>query len=103
MRIILFILAVLLVACGAVYFAAGRAAGPAIQIQQPGKLVGQEATLDVTVDAPRGALKTIEIKLEQKGKSVPLFSMANPGSATVKQESAERVHITRPIGRRAVP
>jgi len=103
MRIILFIVVVLVAAFGVVYCSAGRVAGPAIQVHQPGKLVGQDATLDVTVEAPSGSVKSIDITLQQKGRTVPLFSMAAPGQATVKQETPERIRITRPIGRRAVP
>ena len=103
MRIILFVVVVAVAAFGVVYCSAGRVAGPAIQIHQPGKLVGQDATLDVTVDAPAGSVKSIDITLEQQGRTVPLFSMAAPGQATVKQDTPERIHITRPVGRRAVP
>ena len=46
----------LLTAVGATaaWFWAGRAAGPAIDIRQPGKFVGQASTLDMTVEAPGG-------------------------------------------------
>jgi len=103
LRIILFVIVFVLAAFGVVYFAAGRAAAPAIQIHQPGQLVGQESTLDVTVDTPRGALRSIDITLEQKGHTLPLFSLAAPGEATLKQDTPGRIHITRPIGRRAIP
>lgn len=103
MRTILFVIVILAAAFCVVYVAAGRAAGPVIRIHQPGRLVGQDATLDVTIDAPRGTLRSIDIKLEQKGHTFPLFSLAAPGDATVKQDTPDRIHITRPIGRRAIP
>ena len=97
------LLVVVLAAFAIVYVAAGRAAAPLIQIHQPGKLVGQDATLDVTIESPKSAFKTISITLEQNGRTVPLFSSASPSGATVKQEGADRIRITRPIGRRAIP
>ncbi len=103
LRIMAFIIVFVLAVFAVVYFAAGNAAGPAIQIQQPGKLVGQESTLEVTVETPPGALRTLDITLEQKGRTVPLFSLAAPGAATVKQETPDRIRISRPIGRRAIP
>ncbi len=103
MRTILILIVILVAAFGVTYCAAGRAAGPGIQIHQPAKLVGQDATLDVTVEAPKSAFTTLDIKLEQKGRSLPLFSLASPGEASVKQEGPDRIRITRPIGRRAIP
>src|SRR5512144_1515353 len=103
MRYILMLVVFLLVACAVVYVAAGRATAPVIQVLQPGKLVGQDATLDITIEAPKSAFKSIDIKLEQKGRTVPLFSSASPAGATVKQEGPDKIRITRPIGRRAIP
>jgi murein DD-endopeptidase MepM/ murein hydrolase activator NlpD len=103
LRYLLIPIAVLIAAFGIVYVAAGRAAAPAIQILQPGKLVGQDATLVVTLEAPRGAFRSIDITLEQKGRSLPLFSSRAPGETTVRQETPDRIRITRPIGHRAIP
>jgi len=103
MRILLAIILALALAAGVLYIAAGRAAAPTVQVNQPAKLVGMDAALDVTVDAPVGTLTSLEIVLEQKDKRVPLFSLGSPASATVKQETPERIRITRPIGKRALP
>ena len=82
LRYLLIPIVLLALAFGLVYAIAGRAAAPAIQIHQPGKLVGQDATLDLTVEAPRGAFRSIEITLAQKGRTFPLFSLKSPGEAT---------------------
>jgi murein DD-endopeptidase MepM/ murein hydrolase activator NlpD len=102
LRYLLIPILILAVAFGAVYVVAGHGGGPAIQFHSPGKLVGQEAVLDVALDAPRGNFKTIDVTLEQKGRTIPLFSLASQNQATVKQEGPDRIRITRPIGRRAV-
>jgi murein DD-endopeptidase MepM/ murein hydrolase activator NlpD len=104
MRILGLVAVLVLAACGVVFWAAGRAAGPGIQINQPARLVGQEGTLDVTVEAPGGRFKTLDVNLEQGGRTFPLSSLAAPaGGATVKQETRDRVRVTRPIGKRALP
>mgnify|MGYP007084716001 CR=1 FL=1 len=63
MRTILVAIVILVAAFCVVYVAAGRAAGPAIQILQPGRLAGQDAMLDVTVEAPGSAFRSITIQL----------------------------------------
>ena len=103
LRYLLIPIAILVAAFGLVYIAAGHAAAPVIQIHQPGKLVGQDSTLDVSVEAPRAAFSSLEVTLEQKGRSFPLFSLKSASDATVKQETPDRIRITRPIGRRAIP
>jgi hypothetical protein len=103
LRYLLIPIVILALAFGLVYAVAGRAAAPAIEIHQPGKLVGQDATLDLSVEAPRGAFRSLDITLEQKGRTFPLFSLRSPGEATVKQETPDRIRITRVIGRRAIP
>jgi murein DD-endopeptidase MepM/ murein hydrolase activator NlpD len=95
------LLLLLLIACGA-YVAAGRAAGPAIEIGKPDKFIGASTPLDVTVAAPGARLTAFEIALEQNGKQVPLFSMANPGSE-LKQDGPEKLRVTRDVGKQAVP
>jgi murein DD-endopeptidase MepM/ murein hydrolase activator NlpD len=103
MRILLAIILALALAAGVLFIAAGRAAAPAVQINQPSRLVGMDAALDVTVEAPAGTLTGLDITLEQKDKRIPLFSLSSPAAATVKQESPERMRITRPMGKRALP
>jgi len=103
LRYLLIPVVILAAAFGIVYVIAGRAAAPVIQIHQPGKLVGQDSTLDVSVEAPRAAFRSLDITLEQRGRSFPLFSLKSTTDATVKQETPDRIRITRSIGRRAIP
>jgi murein DD-endopeptidase MepM/ murein hydrolase activator NlpD len=101
-----------LVAAGGVYWYAGRGAPPAISIQQPARVIGQAATLDVTIDAPGGRLSSVVITLEQNGNTVPLFEMqADPetgattggDTGTIAQAGPDSVRITRAIGKQSVP
>jgi murein DD-endopeptidase MepM/ murein hydrolase activator NlpD len=107
MRFLLKLVGVLALVCllvaGGAYFVAGRMPGPAIRIDKPGAAVGARAPLDVAVEAPAGHLSRLSIVLEQNGKSWPLFDLASPGDATLKQESADRIRITREFGRQTTP
>jgi murein DD-endopeptidase MepM/ murein hydrolase activator NlpD len=104
MRKLVGLLIVLLLVAGAVYFAAGRAAGPGIEIAQPVKVVGQAGELVVVVDTPRGAIKRLDVALEQEGARSPIVSIPNPDAATkIAQESESKVRITHAIGKQAVP
>ena len=96
------VLAVLVVAGGA-YWIAGRGAPPAISIERPDRAVGQAGALDVVVAAPRGRLTALTIALEQNGRTVPLFSLDAPQSATITQIDADHVRVSRPVGRQSVP
>jgi murein DD-endopeptidase MepM/ murein hydrolase activator NlpD len=95
---LLFLLAL---GAGAAYFLAGRADGPAIAINQPA-VVGQSATLDVSVDAPGAELTALDIQLEQKGRTFPILDMASAPEGSIAREG-DRVHITHPIGKSTQP
>jgi hypothetical protein len=103
MRYLVGLLLVLALAATVVYVVAGRGAAPTIQILQPTKVVGVDAVLDVRIEAPKSKLSRLDIALEQEGKSIPLFSLAQPTSANLTQETPERIRITRPVGKRAIP
>jgi hypothetical protein len=66
-------------------------------------MIGVDTTLDVTVETPKARFSRLDITLEQAGKSTPLFSLAAPGSATLTQETPDRIRISRPVGKRALP
>jgi murein DD-endopeptidase MepM/ murein hydrolase activator NlpD len=103
MRYVLaFFALIILIACGVWIYAGGRA-GPVIEIAKPVKYVGLATPLEVAVTAPRADLKTLTIAFEQNGKQTPIFSLQSPAGADVKQESGDRVRITRRIGRDAIP
>jgi hypothetical protein len=88
---------------GAGYFGAGWLPGPQITITQPVKAAGLASTLDFTVSTPEGRFETVTARVEQQGKTIPVFSLADQGGATVKQETADTMRITRPFGRRSIP
>ncbi len=103
MRYVLAVVLVLGLAAGAAFVVSGRAVAPAIRILQPTTFVGADTTLDVTVEAPKSQLSRLDIVLEQNGKRTPLFSLAAPGTAALTQETADRIRVSRPIGKRALP
>jgi murein DD-endopeptidase MepM/ murein hydrolase activator NlpD len=107
MRTLLKFLLLLLVAAGLVlgagWFWTGRSPGPAIEIRQPGGFIGQTSTLEAVVEAPEGAFSRIDISIEQNGTSFPVFALDQQDEATVRQDTAERLFVMRPIGKQAIP
>ena len=103
MRYLVAILLILAVCGGLVFAIAGRGAPPTIKILGPSKMIGADATLDVAVETPKAAFSRIDIVLEQNGRSTPLFSLGAPGAAKLTQETPNRIRISRPIGKRALP
>jgi len=103
MRILVVLVLVAALFVGGAWVYAGRGGAPAIAFQKPERFVGQTGTLDVTVTGVPGPLSQLDAVLEQGGQAVPLFSLARPGDGTLKQESAERVRLTRGIGKVDVP
>jgi murein DD-endopeptidase MepM/ murein hydrolase activator NlpD len=90
---------------GVAYWIAGRQAGPSIDLRSPERFVGQSSPLEFLVEAPGGRFTSIEATLEQGGQSTQVFSL-DPNqqpAAEVKQASADRMWIIRPIGKQAIP
>jgi len=86
---------------GVAYYYAGTLDGPAITINQP-SVIGQGGALDVSVDAPDGELTALNIQLEQKGRTFPLFDLASaPAGAAVTE--GDRVRVTGPICKKSLP
>ena len=107
MRLLLRFLAIAavlaLVVGGAGWFWAGRQAGPAIEIRQPERFVGQATPLDLIVESPGGQFSRVDVILEQSGRSYPVFSLNQPAQGDVHQDTAERLFIMRRIGKNEVP
>src|SRR5688572_3277577 len=99
--LVVVVVATLIVGAGA-WIWAGREAGPTITIRQPEKFIGQTSSLEFAVEAPRGQFSRIDVAIEQNGKSLPVFAFGQPTQADIKQDSADRIYIMRPIGKRAV-
>ena len=102
MRFILGLLAALVLVAGGVFVAAGRMAGPAIEISQPAKFIGASSPLEVRVSAPGANLKSLRIALEQNGKQHELFTLGDPKGAAVKQDGADRLLVTGAVGKEQI-
>jgi murein DD-endopeptidase MepM/ murein hydrolase activator NlpD len=89
-------------AAGIAYVIAGRGAPPQITITKPDRAVGQVATLEVTAEAPNALFTALNVVLEQNGRTVPLFSL-DKQTATVSHPDANRIQISRPLGKQSVP
>ena len=62
-----FLLVVVLLAAvgfGGAWWWAGRMSGPAIDLKQPGRFVGQSTSLDLTLQAPEGRFSQIHVASE---------------------------------------
>jgi murein DD-endopeptidase MepM/ murein hydrolase activator NlpD len=103
MRFLFGLILVAALVAGGVLVYAGRLPGPTVEITKPVKYVGQSTPVEVAITAPGAKLDAITIAFEQNGKQTPLFSLGSLGAAEVKQETADRVRITRTIDRQAVP
>ncbi len=92
-----------IVAAGA-YIYAGRLPGPAIDITNPVRFVGQSTPLDVVIDAPGTAVSSVSVDFEQNGQVTRLAERgAGETAAHVTDDGPERVRVTHVIGRDAVP
>ena len=89
-----------LVVFAGAWFWAGRAEGPLIDIRGPERFIGQVTSLDLMVESPDGEFVRVDVTLEQGDRSHPVFTLAQPTEATVRQETAERIYIIRPVGKR---
>ena len=103
MRKLLLFVVVLAAVAGGAWLWAGRAEGPRIDLRAPERFIGQATPLDVRVESPGGEFSRVEVTLEQGGRSHPVFTLEQPSQATVKQETAERIYIMRPVGKRDIP
>ena len=88
---------------GGMWFWAGRGEGPQIQLKSPERFVGQNTPLELAVSSPDGQFTRVEVTVEQNGKTMPVFSLDQPTSGEVKQDAAEQLFISRPIGKQALP
>ena len=101
-RFLLFLVVAAAVVFAGAWFWAGRSAGPSITIRQPGQYIGQTSALELVVEAPRGEFSAIDVMLEQGDRRFEVFTLNQPGG-DLKQESAERLYVMRPVGKRAFP
>src|SRR5262249_32940784 len=90
-------------AFGVLYIAAGRSAPPRLAIEKPDRVIGQTGAVEVTAEAPNARFTAFTIALEQNGKSYPLYALDNAAAATVTPVNRNTLHVSRPIGKQAVP
>jgi murein DD-endopeptidase MepM/ murein hydrolase activator NlpD len=103
MRWLLALLILIALACTGAYVVAGRGAPPQLTIGKPDRFVGQAGSLDVTAEAPNAQLTALTITLEQNGRSIPLFTLDGPQTASVTRVDATHVRVTRALGKQSVP
>jgi murein DD-endopeptidase MepM/ murein hydrolase activator NlpD len=101
-RFVVFLLVLAALVTAGAWYWAGRSAGPTITIRQPGTFVGQTSSLEMMVEAPEGKFTAIDATLEQGGKTFPVFTLNQP-DGNIKQETAEKLYVMRPVGKRALP
>jgi murein DD-endopeptidase MepM/ murein hydrolase activator NlpD len=102
-KFLLFLVLLAAIIAGGAWFWASRQPGPTIAIRQPEKFVGQTTSLELSVEAPDGQFSRIDVAVEQNGRTLPVFALGQPSDAALKQDTAERIYIMRPIGKRAIP
>lgn len=103
MRAFIVLILLVIVVAGGAYVVAGHGAPPLLVIEKPERLVGQTGAADVTASAPNARFTTLNVTLEQNGKTILLYSLTSPGQAIVTTIDRNRIRITRPIGKQAVP
>jgi murein DD-endopeptidase MepM/ murein hydrolase activator NlpD len=107
-KLLVLLVALVLVFAGA-YVWAGRAAGPAIHITKPGKLVGTSTPLEVTVESPGGALTELHVFFEQNGAQTPLVVAGRnvtwqaPADYHSTNDGPDKLTVSRTLSRDSVP
>jgi murein DD-endopeptidase MepM/ murein hydrolase activator NlpD len=106
MRWLIGLILLLIVGASALVVMSRRETLPTVRIEQPTRAIGQTGTLVVTAEAPKAQFSALTVTLEQNGQTVPLFSLDAPDQAniaTTSPDAPDRLTITRPIGKQAVP
>ena len=100
LKFLFYLILLALVVAGGAWVWAGRMAGPVIEVRQPGGFIGQASTLEMAVRTPNATSTTVNVVLEQGGKSYPVFASepAQPPADGAKSEAADRLLVMRPIG-----
>jgi hypothetical protein len=100
MRWLAGLLLLAILALGAAFWWAGRAAGPEIEIRQPTVSVGQSTPLEVGIVAPDGKLSSLEIAIEQNGARHVVTTL---DEAAPQADAAGRISINKTVGRSVWP
>lgn len=103
MKKLLTFLVLLAIVAGAVWTAAGREAGPRIDIVSPQSAIGRAGSLTLEIETPRGRLKSLDVSLEQGKASASIFSLDGSDAAQLVPDGPNRLRLTRPIGKQQMP
>jgi murein DD-endopeptidase MepM/ murein hydrolase activator NlpD len=98
--LIVTLLVLVIIGCGATWVVAGRAPGPVIEIAE--SVVGQTGEIAIGIETPGGELKMLDVALVQDSASFPIFTLASD-AATLESETENRVRLVRPVGKRLYP
>lgn len=101
-RFLGFLILVAVLVGGGAWFWAGRMDGPTIEIRQPGEFIGQATMLELMVSSPGGEFSSVQVTVEQEGRSFEVFNLDQPAQGSLKQDTAERIYVMRPVGKRAI-
>jgi murein DD-endopeptidase MepM/ murein hydrolase activator NlpD len=87
----------------ALFNIAGRSQTLVLTISKPDHAVGQQGTLEITVDGTRGRLTNLTTTLEQGGHRTPLVSLDAASAAKLWEKTSDRITISQPFGKQQVP
>src|SRR5688500_14008439 len=59
--------------------------------------------MELSVQAPGGQFSRVDVTLEQNGQTHQVFTLEQQGQSQVRQETAERLYVMRPVGKLAIP
>ena len=85
------------------WFLAGRGAGPGLTMEWPTTAIGESGELVLLIEAPEGRLTTLDVVLTQGENRIPVFTLAEGGSAAIAPDGENRVRFTHLIGRKHFP
>jgi murein DD-endopeptidase MepM/ murein hydrolase activator NlpD len=98
-----FFILVVLAILGAVYYFAGKASGPAINIVQPVKAIGKNGELVITVETPKALLKSFDVTFEQGATKTALYSWSPATAPQLVADGENKLKLTRAIGKAQLP
>jgi len=103
MKKLLGFIALLAIAAGLAWIAAGREAGPRIDIVAPQSAIGRAGSVSLVIESPGGRLSDLDVSLEQGKTSASIFKLDANDAGALVHESPNRVGLVRPIGTRQLP
>jgi murein DD-endopeptidase MepM/ murein hydrolase activator NlpD len=103
LKFLLTLVVIAAIGLGGAWLWAGRMSGPTVELKTPTKFVGQATPLELMLEAPDGRLSRASVTVSQNGADHEVFTLDQQRDASVKQDTADRLYVMRPIGKKAVP